>query len=249
MGDKLRRYIYASAGNGLFEVADKEAFTIQARGYADKYSHCRVITAIFPNTIYQINSTNNVVGFTEDDGLGGTTALTATLNEGTYSQTEFLTEIKTRMDAASAASGNSYTYTFSVSGTTGKMTITSSSNTFRMDLSSSDVVTGFSGTSSYANSLTGDNTINLNPIDTCFIRGFGTNVFNSRANNSDTIVAIIPLGEYSFGSYVHFEPTNPMVIDAPNSAQIYVALTDEEGNILNLNSTDGLKLVIEFFDA
>lgn len=248
MSEKLRRYVYASAGNGLYEVADKEAYTIQARGYADKYSHCRILTAIFPNTIYQINERNYTVAFTEDDGVGGKTSLSTTLTPGTYSQTEFVAHMKSKMDSASAASGNGYTYTFSVSGTTGTMTIAVSSNTFRMDVSSSSLITGFTSTTTYAASVTGDNTINLNPIDTCFVRGFGTNVYNSRTNNADTICAIIPLGEYAFGQYVHFEPANPLIIDAPMGAQIYVSLTDEEGNILNLNSTDGLKLVIEFFN-
>ena len=70
-------------------------------------------TAQIPFSFYIFNATNNIVDFSEGGG-----ALTATITPGTYSSATFVAELKTRLDGAGAL-----TYTVTVSGTTGLVTI------------------------------------------------------------------------------------------------------------------------------
>lgn len=67
---------------------------------------------------HEITSENNLIDFDE-----GSTELTATLSPGTYTATEFASEIKRALDAAGAL-----TYTVTFSRTTRKITISAGSN-------------------------------------------------------------------------------------------------------------------------
>lgn len=114
-----------------------------------------------PNTIYNIDSTNNQVYF-EESGGGGT--LTGSITAGFYDTGTFPAAVKAAMDAVTA---NAITYTVSINADTNLMTITPSGGTVAiqfgtntsnsaaqpMGFSASDVAT--------AASVTGDQVIDL----------------------------------------------------------------------------------------
>src|SRR5205823_1335715 len=75
-----------------------------------------------PNSVYNVNSTNNIIYFRENS-----TDKTATITSGYYNSSSITTAIKTAMDTASAAY-NTFTITFS--SVTGGLTVTASTNNF-----------------------------------------------------------------------------------------------------------------------
>jgi len=76
-------------------------------------------------TTFTIGSSNNKIDFKEDE-LGAnplSAELTATITSGTYTISELETEIKTRLEAESTASGYGITYTVTYDNSTEKFTI------------------------------------------------------------------------------------------------------------------------------
>ena len=81
----------------------------------------KVLSFNIPFAWYPINSRNNAIVFSESAGGGN---VTATLTAGHYTVSQLLTELETRLNAASA---NTLTYTASVNTNTNLITITVSS--------------------------------------------------------------------------------------------------------------------------
>jgi hypothetical protein len=80
------------------------------------------------NTLYTFDSSNNKVYFVENVGLATNTA---TITPGVYDSTTLPAQLKTQMDAASAATGNTRTYTITYSSSTMKLTVAGSAGTFK----------------------------------------------------------------------------------------------------------------------
>jgi len=80
------------------------------------------------NTQYTFDSSNNKIYFAENTGLA---LNTATITPGTYDSSTLPAQIKTQMDAASIATGNTRTYTITYSASTLKFTVTGSAGTFK----------------------------------------------------------------------------------------------------------------------
>ena len=87
-----------------------------------KQYYMRLENIQIPVSFYQINSTNNSFRVIETDGITPHT-LTITIDEGNYTITELLTELESALDTASAASGDSNTYTTSYDDISNKITI------------------------------------------------------------------------------------------------------------------------------
>lgn len=100
---------------------------------------------------FTIDSTNNVMDFSE---IGGSSGLQATINTGSYTLTDFLSEVKTALDAAGTG-----TYTVSVSRTTRVLTITGPTGGFALLTNSGSSIgtspwslMGFSASANYTGS-------------------------------------------------------------------------------------------------
>lgn len=83
-------------------------------------SHIELVSANIPKTGYIVNSTNNIINFTDS---GGAPALIATLTPGNYTADELATEIDTQMTTSSAATGATDAYTVANNAKTSKFTI------------------------------------------------------------------------------------------------------------------------------
>lgn len=75
----------------------------------------------YPNTQYNINSTNNKVYFTD------TGARTGTITPGYYTSSNFHTAVQTAMNSAPSSAGD---YTVTISSTSSKLTVAKGASTF-----------------------------------------------------------------------------------------------------------------------
>lgn len=240
-----RSYVLASSDAGLFPNATSTQFYFGTQGINREYANGRCIEAIFPNTIYQINPVNNTFSFTEETG---NIDLTITLTNGTYTNTDFSVMMKSLLDAESLANGNSLVYNVAINQNNGLLEISASGN-FRVNVANSSEITGFNTQTGFGASNISQSVVNLTPIDTILIHGLGSNLFNCIENTQDDIFMVVPLAQFPFGSYCHYAPENPLVFPSPRTDQMYVKLTDEKSRDVFINSNDGVKLLIEFFDS
>jgi len=86
----------------------------------------RIKNVVMPSSFYTIDSRNNKIYFNEDSYL--TTTLTATIASGYYTSSTILTAINTALDAV----GVSNTYLTTYTTLTNKITITASTEDFRV---------------------------------------------------------------------------------------------------------------------
>lgn len=77
-----------------------------------------------PNTLYNVNATNNIIPFTNTDG-----SYTATMVPGNYTTTTLATEIDRAMDAAASGGATPITYTTTLVAATQTFSIASSAST------------------------------------------------------------------------------------------------------------------------
>jgi hypothetical protein len=151
------------------------------------------------------------------------------------------------MDAESLTNGNGLIYTVSVNQNTGKLTISTSAN-FRINDTNSKEITGFMAQTNFSTSHTSTETINLTPIDTILVHGIGSNLYNTIERTQDDVWMLIPVAQYPFGGYIHYEPRYPIIFPSPKSDQLFIKITDEYSRDVYMQSSDGLKILIEFFD-
>jgi hypothetical protein len=156
----------------------------------------------FPNTIYNVTSSNNSVDYNSGTFL--------TLPVGYYNSSNLPAAVKKMLDDAPPAD----TYTVTISATTGKMTITSNTATnFSLSLVNGlDKILGFdpsqfplSGTSSY----TGNNIINYD-----IVVSIGVDIKESTYHNLENMAddsfsssIYVPL-DGNFGDYVTISDKN-----------------------------------------
>lgn len=121
MGDTHRTTYHK---NLLFRSKDRlQATTASSNDFKLRFSEAIegkhvVRWATIPNTLYNVNSSNNQVYF--DDNTGGPYA--ATITAGNYTGATLATALKTTMDAASV--GVIYTVTFNNTGVDNKIEVT-----------------------------------------------------------------------------------------------------------------------------
>lgn len=95
-------------------------FTVTLNPAFNNVKKVELLSLSLPQTIYNINSTNNVIYFNETGPL-----LSTTITPGNYSASILASTIASTLTTASP---NLYTYTSSISNLTYKMTITSTGN-------------------------------------------------------------------------------------------------------------------------
>jgi len=239
-----RTYVLASSDNSLFPSIDKTSFYVGTQGSNKEYNFGRGLQFIMPNGVQQINPNNNTFSFTEETG---NLTLTITITSGTYVNTSFEVLLKSLMDAESLANGNSLVYTVSVNQNTGKLTISTSAN-FRINDTNSKEITGFMAQTNFSTSHTSTETLNLTPIDTILVHGIGSNLYNTIERTQDDIFMIVPIAQYPFGGYIQYEPRYPIIFPSPKSDQLFIKITDEFSRDVFMESSDGLKILLEFFD-
>ena len=181
---------------------------------------------ILPNLVYPVNSNNNTVVFSED----GAGSFTATLTPGSYTSSEFISELKTQLDAAGA---NIYTVLYD--STTYKITITTSGTSVQiLEASTSLKVLGFPSTGSAdASSITSSYPIRLDGsqyIDIITSLPSGNIVSDNRP-----VFARIPLAvAYGELLFHEFEVKQSLPLRHDSIITLDMRLTDDEGNSFEL---------------
>jgi hypothetical protein len=165
-------------------------------GIVGKY---RVSHISFPNTIYNVTSSNNTVDYNS-----GTTL---TLPVGYYNSANLPGAVKTMLDGAPPVD----TYTVTISSTTGRLTITSNTSTnFSLSFTNGlDKILGFSSLLSGASTYTGNNIINYDINVSVGIDIKESNYHNveNMADDSFSSSIYVPL-DGNFGEYVTISDKN-----------------------------------------
>ena len=115
-----------SQGNSTVSPLNWPTFRIGGDAPLERVAAYKVIQAEVPFTYYVFTTTNGTFVLEEDAG-GGTQNIVIT--PGNYTISQMLTELKTQLELASVAAGNSFTYTITFNDQTQKITYVSSDAT------------------------------------------------------------------------------------------------------------------------
>lgn len=187
---------------------------------------------IMSNSLYNVNSTNNKIYFTESS-----TDYTATLLNGSYSASELPAQIKTSMEAV-----GSETYTIVYNYNTNKIEWSATGNfgfTFLTNTSNSAYkLLGINNTAddSEATSRTSDNAIDLTPNKIIYLSIPEANNKLTLSNGQQSSIYISQSS--NFGDIIRADlSTDDIELSFNNKINVSYQLHDESGN--NLTNTNG----------
>ena len=241
---KTKYFVVDSRDRVTGTSSDFKVYVNPAVTAVNRISLCNVT---FPNTVYNVNSNNNIIYFFEY--VSSSTQLTATITPGAYNYGTLLTAIQTAMNAASV---HSFTYTATYSATTFMITITSTGSfglSFGTYTTNSIAnIIGFTINTSNATSQTGNQVIQLYqstfyyidirefPIATKSTNSldYGTFVINTSVNSGN-------VEDWNLLNSYHQVQT----YEGQNLQELNVRLRDRNNQILNLNGADW-SMILEF---
>lgn len=243
-------------------TGDGSNFTVFLRGSPIVPKPGRVIkaavtTATIPLTYYGVNSNNNVLNITEDNGVTPLT-FNVTIPSGQYTSASFPTALNAALTNTSATSGYSLTYTCTLATDTGKITFSTStvSRTVTLNFANSTarVPLGLpsTGTASFTSvsSYTAPNIINIIGPTEFHIRcgNFLANIYETRTQSEAPILAVVPIIGNQFESVI-YNPAVPKLYGLVGSRldRLDFFITDENGLIVNLNNF-GVKIQLALYD-
>lgn len=200
--------------------------------FSGKYKLSEVF---IPNSNYTVNALNNQIYFTENS-----TAKVATIVNGFYNSSTFVTAVAT---ALTTASGGYNTYTGTLGSATQLATLSATyafSLTFGTNTSNSCAqLLGFTNTdTSSATSQTGTLVVNMSPILTYNIRV--NNIESTADSTSNGSTFIIPVNVNTM-AFTQYDPSGhyPQYITFNNpTSTLQVSVTDQNNNPLNLNGVN-----------
>ena len=234
--DSAKRHISQSKSRTDFIYRMVFPVNFYNRG-KDKQYFVRIENVNLPISFYAINSTNNVLNFTDStDGL-----LTVTITPGNYTIDELLAELQTVMNAAATTATFTLTYdeitqktTFAWTGGT-TITFEDTSTLFpllglREDLESAKS-TPFTATDvSYTNT-------------TRYVKLFVDNINSNNVYDNDNVqkVAVkLPINEVrnEFQFYDNHRGYKIQLPSMPSINEMRIKLTDPDNNVIDLNGVD-----------
>jgi len=193
---------------------------------SSKDSTIALQSVILPNLVYPVNSNNNTVLFSED----GAGSFTATLTEGTYSSSEIISELKTKMDAVGS---NAYTVTYN--SNTFKITIATSGTSVQLlEDSTAQKVLGFPSTGSAdASSITSSYPIRLDGSQ--YVDIITSLPSSNIVSDNRPVFTRIPLA-VAYGELLFYMPPVKQSLPLKHDSVITLdmRLTDDEGNSFEL---------------
>ncbi len=202
-----------------------------------------LLSCEFVNAVYPINRFYNSLSVLEDTGAA---TLTVTLTSSSYTGSSLATHIASILTTASAATGNSNTYTGSYDSATKKITISSDDAFAWRAVSANDAYEQIGVTTltaAVAASVVGDVPINLSGsayIDV--YSNFSNNNWSSSA--SAKVFARLPLAG-DFGDFIAltFVEQEPIYVASPDLSRLQITLRDDRGNPWELPSTFHISFV------
>ena len=195
----------------------------------------RLKNAVIPRSFYQINSTNNKLDIVLN--LSPDTPYTITIPAGSYTQTNFLTTLKSVLDTAT-----SEVWTVGVDPSTLKLSISVAGTTFQIIGTSTCLgIIGYTEDLTVNSSKVGSYPINLSPIQTVYLasRDVALNGNNVILNNevNTNILAVIPLTSANFEYSVFVNPSDLTIPGTFNlNSQITFSFVDYLQNPIDFNT-------------
>jgi hypothetical protein len=191
--------------------------------------HLSLQSCSIPFSFYNVDYFNNTLIY----NVNGGSDITIEIPQGNYSTTSLRNYLLTVM------TGFSITY----SSLNNTFTFTHSTSNFQFKNSSTCMeILGFDDTDNYpssAQTLTSVNSINLFTIRNIYItsNNLSLNNINNSTPNLCNILASIPLtsGANSVITYTNTNNVKTVVNDVKNFTLLQIALTDQDGDILDLN--------------
>jgi len=186
----------------------------------------------FSNAIYNVNSNNKNIAFTET--TGGTVNIT--LTEGVYTASTLATHLASVM---TSNTGVSNTYTGSYDSTTMKITITANTQTFKFNADYKLI--GFLSSQSAALSLTGTYPPKI-LIDYLIIESPNFETFLASFSNTGSF--FVPLGNIDIQNVGYIGKNNIPGIthNFKYNNNLKFTITDPDGNVINNNNYDIIML-------
>lgn len=189
-----------------------------------------VLHAQIPGSYYNINSTNNKLVYSINDG----SIQTVLLQPSNYNVNTLITHIESLLEVE-------FDITYSVSSN--KLTITHNTYDFKLDDSSTCFeLLGFSSMNheSVLQTLVSDNVVNLFTIRTLQIcsDNFILNNIDSFNPNNSNILASIPITS-SFNSIISYSNPHDVhseINNTRNLTNLHIKITDQDSNVIELNN-------------
>jgi hypothetical protein len=193
-----------------------------------------------PNSIYNVDSRNNLLRFTDNNG-----AATATITSGWYTTATFPAAVKSALDTASGG----VTYTVSISSTSGKILITPSAGNLTLRFSttanSAAPLLGFNNVdTAAATSQTGDNIVNLNYLLSINVTIENEPEIHTSTGNCTTFCIPIDVNSQEFISWSPLSDSHAQIVYFNNPVKLLnLKLVDDSNNVLNLNGGEWYMLL------
>lgn len=226
---QARQAIYLDSNDALISISDAEKiFYLNSPVIAD--AGIRILIGLtnltIPNTIYNFNSSNNSITFTQ-----GTTQVVS-VSAGNYSASTLVTALNTAITSA----GLSITVTLdeenAVFTFTGTSAFTIDSATMFRQLGLKDQLPTASGTSYVATQV-----CDFAGVTNLYvrIRNLSMNNLDSRGATSNIIASIV--NNVNYGDYIFYTPPEVLYfqINEQQLSHIDIEITDQEGNLIDLN--------------
>lgn len=219
------------------------------------FRRVRCVQATLPWTAYNVNATNNTFTFVEQTGAK---TCVATVPVGNYNVSDMLPALGTAMTAASAATGNTRTYTATYDRVANKISVeTTSAFIVKAPTSRSyalNKILGFSMSSdsaAYANRQTAPRVCNFNGTPYAFVHcslvasntswsgQFAQGDSAPQAGQLTTILAAIPVAGFSYGNIINWVPPTSVWHTMTDSriTTLNISLLDENNVPIELNGT------------
>ena len=200
----------------------------------------RVSSVVVPFTYYVVNSNTNYFEVIESTG---SLVVGINITPGNYDSVTFPAQLKSQLDAESIASGNSLTYTVTISDSTKKITISATGN-FSVQLENSSGITGYTSTTAGGVSThTANNVVNLSGPRNLYLRSNLAQFLQRDSviennNNFNNVLKRIPTNGNS-GDIIYYNFTDTSFMECTlNVSDIHFYFTDEAGTTIDFNGAE-----------
>lgn len=231
--------IYLASDDALVSISDAEKiFYLNSPVIADP--GIRILIGLtnltIPNTIYNFSSSNNTITFTQS-----ATTQVVTITSGNYSASSLVEALNTAITLNITVSFDEDNAVFTFTGTSA---FTIDSATMFRQLGLKDQLPTASGTtytSTHVCDFAGTTSLYIR------IRNVSMNNLDSRGATTNIIASIV--NNVNYGDYIFYTPPEVLYfqINEQQLSHIDIEITDQEGNIIDLNgSSFNLTLSVHF---
>lgn len=233
--------IYLDSNDATLSISDAEKiFYLNSPIIAD--AGIRILIGLtnltIPNSIFNFTTNNNTITFTQ----GSTQAVSVSV--GNYSASTLVTALNTAITAAGLNITVSFDEENALFTFTGSSAFTIDSATMSRQLGLNNQLPTASGTTYTATQVcdfAGATNLYIR------IRNVSMNNLDSRGKTSNIIASIV--NNVNYGDYIFYTPPEVLyfMINEQQLSHIDIEITDQEGNIINLNgATFNLTLSVHF---